>query len=105
VSGAAVRIEVGTRFAYDGEVVEVVEMAASAAGNEVVLRDGRSWRHVRAFAAAQVAAPSQVFRPKRPVGAENSIQLRDLRVFMDQPTEHVAAANASAGLRDGASTG
>jgi hypothetical protein len=31
---AGVRVGVGTRFAYDGEVVTVVEMFASAHGNE-----------------------------------------------------------------------
>ncbi|MGW5868311.1 transposase [Streptomyces sp. NPDC055239] len=41
MSGAGARVGVGTRFRYDGESVEVVEMAATAAGNEVVLKDGR----------------------------------------------------------------
>ena len=38
MSGAAARFGVGTRLVYDGEVVEVIEMMATAAGNEVVLR-------------------------------------------------------------------
>ncbi|QXE35830.1 DDE-type integrase/transposase/recombinase [Streptomyces sp. GMY02] len=41
MSGAGTRLGVGTRFRYDGETVEVVEMAATSAGNEVVLKDGR----------------------------------------------------------------
>ncbi|MFE3328714.1 helix-turn-helix domain-containing protein [Streptomyces sp. NPDC059176] len=41
MSGAGTRVGVGTRFLYDGEAVEVVELAATTAGNEVVLRDGR----------------------------------------------------------------
>ncbi|GAB7032239.1 hypothetical protein JCM4914_37000 [Streptomyces platensis subsp. malvinus] len=41
VSGAGTRVGVGTRFLYDGEAVEVVELAATTAGNEVVLKDGR----------------------------------------------------------------
>ncbi|MFF6875069.1 hypothetical protein ACFY9S_07000 [Streptomyces sp. NPDC012474] len=41
MSGAGTRVGVGTRFRYDGETVEVVEMAATTAGNEVVLKDGR----------------------------------------------------------------
>ncbi|WP_232661235.1 Mu transposase C-terminal domain-containing protein [Pseudonocardia sp. TRM90224] len=41
MSRAAVRVKVGTRFSYDGETAEVVEMAVSPAGNEVVLKDGR----------------------------------------------------------------
>jgi transposase InsO family protein len=40
MSGAGARIGVGTRFRYDGETVEVVELAATTAGNEVVLKDG-----------------------------------------------------------------
>lgn len=38
---AGARVGVGTRFCYDGETVEVVEMAATTAGNEVVLKDAR----------------------------------------------------------------
>ncbi|MGW1196544.1 transposase [Streptomyces sp. NPDC002536] len=41
MSGAAVRVGVGTRFRYDGEMAEIVEMTATAAGNEAVLKDGR----------------------------------------------------------------
>ncbi|MFE1733688.1 helix-turn-helix domain-containing protein [Streptomyces bacillaris] len=41
MSGAGARVGVGTRFRYDGETVEVVEIAATAAGNEVVLKDGQ----------------------------------------------------------------
>ncbi|MBV7249773.1 DDE-type integrase/transposase/recombinase [Streptomyces sp. S-2] len=41
MSRAAARVGVGTRFRYDGEAVEVVEMAATTAGNEVVLKDGQ----------------------------------------------------------------
>jgi hypothetical protein len=39
VSGVFVRVGVGTRFRYDGETVEVIEMAITATGNEVVLKD------------------------------------------------------------------
>ncbi|MEU2108187.1 hypothetical protein [Streptomyces sp. NPDC019507] len=38
---AAARVGVGTRFRYDGETAEVVEMAATTAGSEVVLKDGQ----------------------------------------------------------------
>lgn len=41
MSGAGTRVGVGTRFLYDGEAVEVVELAATTAGNEVVLKDSR----------------------------------------------------------------
>ncbi|WP_033285269.1 helix-turn-helix domain-containing protein [Streptomyces sp. NRRL F-525] len=41
MSGAGARVGIGTRFRYDGETVEVVQMAATTAGNEVVLKDGR----------------------------------------------------------------
>src|ERR1700733_409247 len=39
MSSAGVRMGVGTRFRYDGETVEVIEMAITAAGNEVLLKD------------------------------------------------------------------
>lgn len=41
---AGVRVGVGTRFVYDGEPVAVVEMSASAHGNEILVRDGRDRR-------------------------------------------------------------
>ncbi|MFI8423751.1 helix-turn-helix domain-containing protein [Streptomyces sp. NPDC085479] len=41
MTGAGTRVGVGTRFRYDGETVEVVEMVSTAAGNEVALKDGR----------------------------------------------------------------
>jgi hypothetical protein len=41
MSGAAVRVGVGSRFCYDGEVVEVVEMLATAAGNGAQQRINR----------------------------------------------------------------
>lgn len=44
MSRAAVRVGVGSRFSYDGEVVEVVEFAGTQAGGEAVLKDGRDRR-------------------------------------------------------------
>ncbi|MFJ8040112.1 helix-turn-helix domain-containing protein [Kitasatospora sp. NPDC096147] len=41
MSRAGARVGVGTHFRYDGETVEVVEMAATTAGNEVVLKDSQ----------------------------------------------------------------
>ncbi|MFB6980746.1 TnsA-like heteromeric transposase endonuclease subunit [Streptomyces scopuliridis] len=40
MSGAGVRVGVGTRFWYDGEVVTVEGMFGHSAGNEVLVRDG-----------------------------------------------------------------
>jgi hypothetical protein len=39
VNRVGARVGVGTRFRYDGETVEVIEMAITATGNEVVLKD------------------------------------------------------------------
>ncbi|GAX58438.1 integrase/transposase [Streptomyces olivochromogenes] len=44
VNGAAVRVGVGTRLKYDGEVVVVEEMFGSAAGNELLVCDGAGRR-------------------------------------------------------------
>ncbi|MGP3964633.1 hypothetical protein ACTWPT_52620 [Nonomuraea sp. 3N208] len=41
MSHGTVRLGIGARLVYDGEAVEVVEFAATGAGNEVVLKDGR----------------------------------------------------------------
>ena len=38
---ASVRVGVGTRFLYDGDPFEVVDMQATTAGNELVLRGMR----------------------------------------------------------------
>lgn len=47
MNGAAVRVGVGTRFLYDGDVAEVVEMLSTTAGNEVVLKDAAGQRLAR----------------------------------------------------------
>jgi transposase InsO family protein len=47
MTAAAVRVGVGTRFHYDGEVVEVVEMLSTTAGTEVVLKNTTNRRIVR----------------------------------------------------------
>lgn len=41
MSSAGVRVGVGTRVRYDGETFEVIAMAITATGNEVVLKDQR----------------------------------------------------------------
>lgn len=38
MTGYGVRIGVGTRFSYDGEVVEITEVLTTPAGNEVLLK-------------------------------------------------------------------
>ncbi|MFE3783346.1 hypothetical protein ACFXPA_34815 [Amycolatopsis sp. NPDC059090] len=47
MSGAAVRVGVGTRFLYEGDVAEVVEMLSTAAGNQVLLKDAAGRRFAR----------------------------------------------------------
>ena len=56
MSSAGVRVGVGTRFRYDGETVEVIEMAITATGNEVVLKD----HHGRVM---RLAVKELLFRP------------------------------------------
>ncbi|HEV2345630.1 MAG TPA: hypothetical protein VGS97_16145 [Actinocrinis sp.] len=41
MSGAGIRLGVGTRFRLDGETVEVVEMLSGPSGTEALLKDGR----------------------------------------------------------------
>jgi hypothetical protein len=50
-----VRLAVGTKLAYDGELVEIVEIHPSARGNEVVLRNS-SGRLVRRVAVKELLA-------------------------------------------------
>jgi transposase InsO family protein len=66
VSGVGVRVGVGTRFAYDGEVVEVVEMLSAEAGNAVVLASGGG-KHVRRVAVRELLASDRArVIPDRP---------------------------------------
>jgi transposase InsO family protein len=44
MTGGSVRVGVGTRFLYDGDPFEVVDMRATTAGNELVLRAMRGRR-------------------------------------------------------------
>src|SRR5690349_18813615 len=44
ITGSSVRVGVGTRFLYDGDPFEVVDMQATTAGNELVLRGMRGRR-------------------------------------------------------------
>lgn len=41
MSGAGTRFGVGTRLTLDGETAKIVELVATQAGNEVVLKDAR----------------------------------------------------------------
>jgi hypothetical protein len=59
VSTGAVRVGVGTRFLYDGEVVEITEMHASAAGLQAVLRNVRT-QHVQRMATGELLASDHV---------------------------------------------
>jgi len=47
MSNASVRVGVGTRFCYDGEIVKVVELISTTAGCEVVLKSATGQRIVR----------------------------------------------------------
>jgi hypothetical protein len=44
MTGSSIRVGVGTRFLYDGDPFEVVDMQATTAGNELVLRGMRGRR-------------------------------------------------------------
>lgn len=46
MNGANIRVGVGTRFSYDGDVAEVIEMRTTKAGNSVVLRVGSSGERI-----------------------------------------------------------
>jgi hypothetical protein len=44
MTAAAVRVGVGTRFVYEGETVEIVELIATPVGNVVLLKSARDQR-------------------------------------------------------------
>lgn len=56
MSAANVRVGVGTRFVYDGELVEVVEMGSGPGGNDVVLRSAAGKRNVQHVALRELLA-------------------------------------------------
>lgn len=57
MSGYGVRIGVGTRFSYDGEVVEIFEVLATPAGNEAVLKTLRD-QSIRRMALRELLSSS-----------------------------------------------
>ena len=69
---SAVRVGVGTHFAYDGEVVEVVELIATLAGNEVreanapltILASRRSFRASGGLNWSIAASPQLLEQPR-----------------------------------------
>lgn len=66
MSGAAVRLGVGSRFCYDGEVVEIVELLATTAGNEVVLKNATGQRIVRVSVRELLASEQARVIPESP---------------------------------------
>jgi hypothetical protein len=44
MGSAAVRVGVGTRFQYDGEIVTIEEMTSATSGTGVLVKDGRGRR-------------------------------------------------------------
>ncbi|MGI8447076.1 MAG: helix-turn-helix domain-containing protein [Streptosporangiaceae bacterium] len=76
---AGVRVGVGTRFVYDGETVEVVRVAGTAAGMEVVAADSRG-RLLR-------------------LGLKELLLSERARVIPDGPGPSAADEDATAGVR------
>ncbi|MGW2225910.1 transposase [Streptomyces formicae] len=73
MSSAHGRVGVGTRFQYGGEVVEVVEMTATAAGNEVILRNDRG--QVRRLALKELLFSDRVqLIPEQPGPAATDVE-------------------------------
>lgn len=59
MSTGAVRVGVGTRFLYDGEVVEIAEVHSTAAGLQAVLRNVRT-QHIQRMAIGELLASDHV---------------------------------------------
>ncbi|MEV2226318.1 Mu transposase C-terminal domain-containing protein [Nocardia vinacea] len=57
---AGTRLGVGSRLIYDGETVEIVEMIATSAGNEVVLRSGSAGHPVRRVSVRELLTTDSV---------------------------------------------
>lgn len=71
-----VRIGVGTRFSYDGEVVEIIEVLTTPAGNEVVLKAVRDQR-VRRMALRELlnSAHAQVIPDGPGPDADDNVEI------------------------------
>ena len=66
MSGYGVRIGVGTRFNYDGEVVAIIEILTTPAGNEAVLKTVRD-QSIRRIALRELISCSNAkLIPDRP---------------------------------------
>ena len=71
-----VRMGVGTRFSYDGEVVEIIEVLTTPAGNEVVLKAVRD-QSIRRMALRELLNPSnaQVIPDGPGPGADDDVEI------------------------------
>ena len=69
-----VRIGVGTRFSYDGEVVEIIELLTTPAGNEAVLKAVRD-QSIRRMALRELlnSSNAQVIPDGPGPGAEHDV--------------------------------
>lgn len=71
-----VRIGVGTRFSYDGEVVEIIEVVTTPAGNEVVLKGARD-QSIRRMALRELlnSSNAQVIPDGPGPGADDDVEI------------------------------
>ena len=86
MSTGAVRVGVGTRFLYDGEVVEITELHASAAGLQAVLRSART-QHVQRMAIGEVLASDRVRMLPDGAGPAADDPIEDPGVVLSNLTE------------------
>lgn len=100
MSGAGARVGVGTRFRFDGETVEVVEMAATIAGNEVVLKDGGG-RLRRLSLKELLLSDRAVVIPEKPgPSADDAEEIASVLLDQMQEQERVQVLERAAHIRE-----
>jgi transposase InsO family protein len=101
VSSAAVRVGVGTRFSYDGEVVQVVEMLSTTAGNEVLLKDAAGRRIVRVSVRELLTSDRARVIPDGPgPSAEDLIEPASVLLAELTDPEHLQVQERAAHVRE-----
>lgn len=96
-----VRIGVGTRFSYDGEVVEIIEVLTTPAGNEVVLKAVRD-QSIRRVALRELLSSStaQVIPDGPGPGADDDMEVAGVVLAQLSDLERAEVAARAEHIRE-----
>jgi transposase InsO family protein len=101
VTAYGVRIGVGTRFSYDGEVVEIVDVLTTPAGNEVVLKGVRD-QSIRRMALRELlnSGNAQVVPDGPGPGADDDVEIAGVVLAQLSEVERAEVAARAEHVRE-----